>query len=487
MRLHRLEGRLDLHRAPEGRLRASGGAPRFLEASLQGRPPADAVYLVQTIGGDSGVSHALAAVQAWEAVAGVQPPRAGRLARELLHLLSVLHAHAQQFYFQVLPDYLPLSALADYDGGADGVRRLARGMAGPAGEPWVRDGFEAAFSRAERNRLLEHWAEAPGHLARLQRMMARLGGKFPMVMTLVPGGMACRLDADALLGLHRELRAVEPFLVETVIEDGLLLLERHPAIRSEGRGLDTFLSLGGVGGAGGDDGLFPRGLLAGGSLAAPERPITESVRHTFYAPAAPGAGGGLPVRPAPEKPGAYTWVKAARIGGEPAEVGAVARLIIARRTGLQGRVSGMAAMLEDHLQVPVPEANTVGGRILSRLAELDLLVRRGEAILTELEPDLALVTPAAAAQEAAGEGTGEVEAPAGPVRHRLVLERGRVRTCDIVAPSTWNGSPPDDAGRTGALERALAVVEGDIERPAVRHRLARIVHAFAFSAADAVH
>ena len=98
LRIRRIEGGMELERTDEGAIRIRGGAPRIFERMLLRKHPQDAVYLTQQISADSGISHALAFLNAWESAGKVSLPRNAEILREILHLLSMLHAHLRQFY-----------------------------------------------------------------------------------------------------------------------------------------------------------------------------------------------------------------------------------------------------------------------------------------------------------------------------------------------------------------------------------------------------
>ena len=80
-----------------------------------------------------------------------------------------------------------------------------------------------------------------------------------------------------------------------------------------------------------------------------------------------------------------------------------------------------------------------------------------------------------------------MESPSGSVRHRVVLEDGRIRHYDIIAASTWNGSSRDKESSGGALEMALADRGEANDEAADRLAASRVVQSFAFSTSDAVH
>jgi uptake hydrogenase large subunit len=71
-----------------------------------------------------------------------------------------------------------------------------------------------------------------------------------------------------------------------------------------------------------------------------------------------------------------------------------------------------------------------------------------------------------------GSGVGLVEAARGALGHWLSVRHGRIENYQIIAPTTWNFSPRDQAETPGALEQALVGVEAEDNDPmpaAVQH------------------
>lgn len=487
-RLARLEGGVSLAQDDEGHLRLQGGPPRYFERLLLGRPVQDAVYLTQQISADSGVSHALAALAAWEDAGSLPVAENGIALRELLHACSLLHAHLRQFYYQALPDYLPFASLSAYDGSFPELLRMQQGIAGKDAGHWTQQRFEHPFAAQELGRLWEHRVQALRALEQMQRMMALVGGKFPMVMSLVPGGVNLSLSEAAVLRLRALLGTVRAHLEGMVPGDGLLLLQRYPELKTIGRGSADYLCAGSGKEASAVEGaMFPSGVLLGGGLEPFAAVATESIHSAHYRiPDQAAAQGALTV-PAPEKPGAYSWIKAPRYYQRPMETGSIARLVITNLSGAHIGSPDFADQLELLLGVPLADGNTVGGRILARLGEMQGLMERAETLLDKLDPAHPTVAPEGEPFAVSGEGLGLVEAPAGALQHRMVLEKGRIVHYDIVSPSTWNGSPLDERGETGSLETALNRSAYDLSLPAHERTLSRIVHSFAFSMTDAVH
>ncbi|MDH4226121.1 MAG: nickel-dependent hydrogenase large subunit [Deltaproteobacteria bacterium] len=479
----RLEGVLALVQGEDGLIRVEGAPPRSMESALAGRSCMDAMVLTQQVSAESGVSHALAAVAAMElAAGGVEIPSNGKLLRDMLHSLSLLQAHLTHFYFQTLPDYLPLGGLADYNGSLPDVRRVARGFGDMSREGWTRKGVLPVFTRQDADTLTEHLVESARVLEILQRMMAVVGGKHPVVMSVVPGGVSIHLDEEKIIRLDTLLGETEDFLTDTVLNDGKSLLRYMPHLKSLGRGVPGFISMGG-----GEESTLtiPKGAFYQGRLVPLEGKILESLTTSFYSlPPTPGETANAAADPA--KKGAYSWVKAPRFQGDPMEAGAIARLVITQLTGTDAQAAKNSMLIEETLGVALAVANTVGGRMLARLSEMGLLVSRCRSILEKLEPGQPAAKDGRKVLGASGEGTGAIEAPAGALQHKVVLEDGIIRYYDIISPSTWNGSPRDPKGATGSLETALQTHRPNLASGEGVRLASQIVQSFAFSAADAI-
>jgi Ni,Fe-hydrogenase I large subunit len=487
VRLVRVEGGLTLQQGADGRIRLLGEPPRGFERRLIGRGPQDAVFLCQQICADAGIGHALAAATAWEHAGNIPVAENGRQLRELLHGLSLAHAHLRQFYVGELTDYLPWGTLADYRGGSPLLADLQASLADKPRGDWTRQSFEQPFSEAERSQLWEHRARALVQMGLLQRMLAMLGGKYPMAMSIVPGGLNVTLSEQTLLKLRAYLAEVRRFLDEAVLDDGLLVLRRYPALKTLGRGVPDFLCTGsGEDEAALEGALFPSGVLLADKLE-PFAPVaTESIRYAFYRVPSQGDSHGMATEPQPDKAEAYSWIKAPRCQGRPMETGAYARLVITYLSGVRMARPELVDQLEKELGGSIRQSNTAGGRMVARLGELGALMDRVETLLDQIDPAQPTVSADIDPFRVSGEGLALLEAPAGALQHRLILERGRIAHYDIVSPSTWNGSPSDEQNQPGSLETALNRAPLALGEPGPLRTAARIVHSFAFSTTDAV-
>ncbi len=487
LHLTRVEGGLLLEQGPDGQVRLRGQPPRGFEPRLIGRGPLEAVFLTQQISADAGISHALAALTAWEHAGRIPVAENGRQLRELLHGLSLAHAHLRHFYLTALPDYLPWSSLETYAGPSEVLQDLRAELKDKPRQDWTRAGFEHPFSDAERNQLWEHRAHAVRQLGLLQHMLALLGGKYPVAMSLVPGGMNISLSAQTLLKLRGYLAEVRRFLEEQTLEDGLLIVKRYPVLKGLGRGVPDLLCTGsGEDEAAVEGALFPSGVLLADRLE-PFAPVaTESIRSAFYRVAPQGDPSGTVTVPQPDKEGAYSWIKAPRYQGKAMETGPLARLVVTYLSGARMSHPELVDQLEQQLGVSIRRGNTVAGRLLARLGELGALLERAETLLDQIDPAQPTVLNETPPFRVSGEGLALLEAPAGALQHRLILQRGRIVHYDIVTANTWNGSPQDEQKQAGSLETALNQVPLNLSEAGAQRTAARIVHSFAFSTTDAV-
>jgi Ni,Fe-hydrogenase I large subunit len=487
LRLTRVEGGLLLEQGPDGQIRLPASAPRGFERRLIGRGPLEAVFLCQQITADGGIAHALASVTAWEQAGAVPVAENGRQLRELLLAISLAHAHLRHFYLGALPDYLPWGTLADYEGSSEVLLELRASLAERPRRDWTRQSFEHPFTAEERDRLWEHRAHAIRQLGVLQRMLAVLGGKYPVAMSLVPGGINLDLNEQVLLKLRAYLGEVRRFLEEQVLDDGLLLVRRYPGLKSLGRGVPDFLCTGsGEDEAALEGALFPSGVVRADRLEPFAAVATESIRSAFYRIRAQGSSGGTATQPQPDKQDAYSWIKAPRYQGKPMETGPFARLVITYLSGARMSRPELVDELERQLGTSVRRSNTVAGRLLARVGELGTLMERAETLLDQIDPVQPTVSADIDPFHVSGEGLSLLESPAGSLQHRVILERGRIVHYDIVSPCTWNGAPRDEQNLAGSLETALSQAGLDLGDAGQQRVASRIVQSFAFSATDAV-
>jgi hydrogenase large subunit len=304
---------------------------RGFEQILLGRAPHDALVIVPRICGICSVSQSVAAARALADAAGVSAPPNGQHATNLMLAAENLADHLTHFYLFFTPD-------------------LTRPVY--AERPW--------FAEAQRRWAAQVGAHGRAAVAARQRwfeIVGTLGGKWPHTHSLQPGGSTRAIDAAERLRLLARLREFRGFLEATLFGaplDEVLALDGEDALwawqaadpqRGDlrlflaiaadlgfdrlGPGPGRYLSYGAYVQPEGDP-AFARGLWDAASARLQPldlASITEDVSHAWLAdeghdPRHPSRGLTLPD---PDKPGAYSWNKAPRLGGRVVETGALAR------------------------------------------------------------------------------------------------------------------------------------------------------------------
>jgi hydrogenase large subunit len=237
-------------------------------------------------------------------------------------------------------------------------------------------------------------------------------------------------DLDGWLGEGAAAASDVGVFVTFSLQGGLDKIGTWPA---------RFISSGGWPGAAGQTLMRP-GLHDGSAAEFSPGEILEHVKHSWYEPY---EGGVHPFdgesNPAPERAEAYSWAKAPRYAGEPAEAGPLARM-----------VNDRDPLVTDLLSRHGP---SVFVREIARLHETIRLLNQIGVWLGEVDPEEPFYRETPRAES--GSGVGVVEAPRGTLGHWIRVEAGKIRNYQIITPTGWNLSPRDSGDRPGPLERAL--------------------------------
>ncbi len=490
----RIEGHLrvevEVVQGKVAQARVAGEMFRGFETILKGRDALDAPVITQRICGVCPVSHAVASCRALEEALSLSPPPNGRILRSLVLGANFLQSHILHFYHLAALDYLDARSVLAYEGPDPRLRALrvwlenevSSGRVLP-GAPFA-PGWDGGLPEDPAWNLgaLAHYLDALEARRLAHRMAARFGGKVPHTAALVPGGVSTPADPAEVEAFRSELRAVRRFVENAYLPDVVEMARRFPELAGIGRGRGRFLSFGAFEEPGGRPWL-PAGVEEEGRYDAldPGRIGEDVARSRFRGGDGRHPRSGTTV-PDPQKPGAYSWLKAPRYGGRPAEVGPLARLRVAAAAGRADVNQALGEVLRE-ARADAGALDGVLGRHLARAVETWLLARRMESWLDRLEPGGPTV--AAFEPRPSGEGAGLVEAPRGALGHWVRVKETRIESYQCVVPSTWNFSPRDGRGNPGPVEAAL---EGlDTGGGPVELAVARVVRSFDPCMACAVH
>ena len=469
----------------------SGTLFRGFEIFLRGRDPLDAQRLTQRVCGVCPTAHATASAfnldSALNLVAAV--PHNGRIIRNLILGANFMQSHILHFYALCALDFVDVTAAADYagdDADLQSVRRfIDRGELAPF---FPRCEGDYRLSKEDNVRLLKHYIEALRIRALCHELLSIYGGKAPHSIGIVPGGVTQGPATDNMTAFLWKLNTIRDFIKNSYLPDILTVARAYPDYGAIGAGPGDYVSWGGFDMDSHADysqriRFYPAGAFVDGELTDIDADqVREDVASSWFTEDCAGPPGQGKTEMAPDKPGAYSWIKSPRYCGAACEVGPAARACVAyHRKAAPMRAALDAALGE--LGVGPEALNSVLGRHLARALETRILADEMVKWVTSLKPGEPHCAPYTTPET--GSGMGLVEAPRGALGHWIEIKDGKIERYQLVVPTTWNGSPKDSNGVPGPIEQALIGTQvKDEENP---FELGRIVRSFDPCLACSVH
>ena len=490
----RIEGhlsvRVEVEKGQVSEAYCSGEMFRGFEVLMRGRHPMDAQQITQRICGVCPIEHGVTSALAQDAAYGVRPPPNGVLLRNIVQATNFLASHITHFYILSAVDFVDVTAILSYAGKDSGMNELrdwvkaqiASKVYLPAAPFLPRYDTKYLDDKEANLGLLKNYLEALDMRRLCHQMGAIFAGKIPHMASIIPGGMSQSIDAQNISAAESLLERIKDFINEKYIPDVVAVAGKFPEYWKMGRGVGNFLAYGAFP-EDGDRLLLPGGTLMGGTFS-PVDPtkITEDVAFSWFAEQPslhPSEGETIPK---PDKPNAYSWVKAPRYAGKPLEVGALSRFLIGYASNHEPSKSAIASFLEKTGRSP-SDLPSVLGRHASRALESGLLVQALERWLQALNPDKPTSIPVTIPQR--GQGVGLTEAARGALGHWLQIENGVVSRYQCIVPTTWNCSPKDSSGARGPVEAALVGTSIASEENPIE--AVRVIRSFDPCLACAVH
>lgn len=455
---------------------SAGTMFRGFENLLIGRGALDGLVLTPRVCGMCSFCHLTAASCALDRITGVSPPpdavRIRNVALGTEHLQSDLR-------------HTFLLFAGDLVHPAYGDRLL----------------YEEAVSRYApfKGRVVREVFDETRSLLEIENILA---GQWPHSSFMVPGGVVGVPTAGDLLGCRTLLKRYRSWYEQRVLGCSI---ERWQSIRTYdelirwteddashrdgevgfllrygldlglerlGRGTSAFISVGGLELPDGTSVRGPHGgrfLLAAGFARGPhvsafdESRIAEHVASSWFVDYAggrhPATGETRPYATGDEGE-KYSWAKAPRYDGLPAETGPLAEAVVA----------GDPLFLD----MIVRHGPSVLSRQLARLVRGATLLPAMEAWLEEVSTDHPFYLPVDDVPD--GEAVGLIEAARGALGHWVRIEKGRIAHYQIVTPTAWNASPRDSDRVRGPMEEALVGTE--CTDPANPVRVGHVVRSF---------
>lgn len=456
--LNRVEGDLEIKvTLTDGivtEARSSGTMFRGFERILVGRGAMDSLVITPRICGICSITHLTAAAKALDQVAGVVPPANAVRLRNAALLAETIQSDVRQSLLMYMVD-LPHVSHACF--------------------PWHSTAMQR-YSALRGERCIEAVRETKG----LLEIIAIIGGQWPHTSFMVPGGV---VYSPPKTNLRKAIHLLDTFqrwyearvlgcsvecwltvnsagALQTWLEEDenhansdtgfLITASRDLGLDRLGVGHGRFLSFGSLeipdlSSVRGVQGLA---VAQGVAEAAGVRPfdpdkIEEHAKSSWYADPQgrhPAMGDTTPI-PSGEEGEKYSWCKAPRYDGLPAETGPLAERLVANDPLFKELTwaSGPNALVRQLARITRP----AHAFALLRTWLEELVYHHGEPVYL----------PPAPIQD--GEGVGLLQAARGALGHWVRVQDGRISHYQIIAPTTWNGSPRDNQGIRGPWEEAL--------------------------------
>lgn len=486
----------------------TAGQFRGFEIFMKGRDPRDAWQFAQRICGVCPTPHAHASTLATEHAMGVEKvPDNARLIRNMFEASHVGYDHILWFYILNAFDYVNVPdalnakpTLPTLKRVQDQVKAVVNsGQLGPfAGHYWDHPKYE--MSPEENLELVHHYLLAIDAQQAANDAQAFMGGRFPMVMTYMPGGMQERLEPEQIEYYIGQMERVQQFVDEVMVPDLLMVAPKHLYLAKEGAGVGNYLSWGlfDVESQVPEERLLPRGMVVNRDIGQIQPADLDEVKmFTKYSWYDDNAGAGKHPLEGSQMPkftqiqkmddpatptGKYDWTQAARYGDQnlPMEVGPLAEILVAYGSGSQQVKSLVDSTLAAVGAAGKPEIlmsnlGRIAARVLRAKVNTDNAIQWAQDLVGNYAAGNQTVWKEVGVPDS-GTGSGGWNAPRGALAHYMRIENGRIGAYAAVPPSNWNLSPRDDNDVRGPLEQALIGVP--VEDPEKPLEILRTVHTF---------
>ncbi|MBF0120909.1 MAG: nickel-dependent hydrogenase large subunit [Desulfobacterales bacterium] len=444
--LNRVEGDLELKvQIEDNRINdawISGVMFRDFENILKGRAALDGIVITPRICGICSTGHLYAANKAIEMILDIEIPDNAVRLRNLALMVEMIQGDMRHGFLYFFPQFVNIT-YSHIPMFSEAVRRYAP----LKGEIYIE-------TIKETKKLLE--------------IMGIIGGQWPHTSFMIPGGVSAIPNESDLvqcvyllkhfkfwyekriLGCH-----VERFLeVKNASDLDIWLNENELHQKSDlgfyiryakeigldsiGKGHCNFISFGGF-----DHNIIHSGFSFEGDIEEfNHEKISESLAYSWFKDnnrdEHPFQGETRAYATGKESK-KYSWAKAPRYKGIPAETGPLSEKIISGNP-----------LFYDLIKHKGPN---VFIRELSRLVRVAETIPIMEKYLHEIShSEPFYLSPKNIVD---GEGFGLINVARGALGHWVKIKQGKISNYQIITPTSWNASPRDSAGIRGPMEEAL--------------------------------
>ena len=455
---------------------SAGNMYRGFENIMLGRGALDGLVMTPRICGICSTAHLTAACMALDSIAGITPPPDALRLRNLALMVEKVQSDMRHGFLMFAADFVnPAYQACDL---FDEAKRRYQPFEGEAVVEVIRE------------------------TKKVLGIVAIIGGQWPHSSYMVPGGIVSMPSTGDLVQCGFLLKQYRDWYEKSVLGCDL---DRWQAVLSEadlnawldetaahkdshlgfyirfakqigldqlGQGHANFISYGAfdlpqeteVEPLAGGTRLFPAGFAKGTAVAAfDESKISEQVACSWYLDQENGRHPSQSVtRPyaSGEEGRKYSWAKAPRYDGLPAETGPLSEMLISKHP-----------LFTRYVEKNGPD---VFIRELARLVRPAALLPVMEKWISETAEGGRFYTPCNEIET--GEGFGLCDVTRGALGHWVRIKDGKIAHYQIIPPTAWNGSPRDDDGVRGPWEEALVGTRiKDISNPV---ELGHVVRSF---------
>ena len=428
--------------------------PVGIVQALQGKYPLDAIHLTQQLSSLSGIAHGIASCLAIEDLLHIRPTDSGQNIRKILLQISTIYAHIYHFYWRYLPDFINLGHIKNL--------------------PELNPNFKRFLSRAPEkgdlsleigSKIVEHYAEAEKVIAKLQKLIASFGGKFPVIMNLIPGGVGNhKIRKSQLIDVIFQLRSIKEFIEITWPNDVKSFIKALPYTHR------TYIK--------------NSNLVSFGSLSTK----IHQKQNSYHSPGVFIEG---KLEPLDENKFTFTnplklpnWVKPIRYDTVSLYSGVLPRMIVNYYAGGNRELIDALTQILQDLNLTLDQLNCAATRILSKVFESRYFLKDTLNTLLDFNHDSKLTNSISYSFPRSSEGVGKIEGPLGSIYHKLKLKNGFIESYQILTPTNWNLSPQDELGRLSVVEEELNLVHN--KKPIDMITASRIMHSFDIQGLEAI-
>lgn len=520
---------------------ASATMWRGIERILQGRDPREAWLFTQRFCGVCTTVHAMASVRSVEDALNLEIPLNAQYIRNLILIAHALHDHVVHFYHLSALDWVDVLTIPKAD--AAKTASLAQSLS-----PWTRNSkqeFQAGIDKVkgvaasgqlgifangywghpamklppEVNLLaFSHYLQALEYQRKAVQVVGMLGSKSPHIQNLAVGGVTnainldnmATLNMDKLASIKMLLDEVINFVQQVYVPDACAIAGLYSDWFKYGAGVTNYLAVPDLPLDSKKQAYdLPGGYVSGGDLSTVKpfktaadpifrEAVTEDTAHAYYKNSSnslhPWKGETEPDYTEWHEDKKYTWVKAPRFNGKPAQVGPLSQVLVGYAQGhpltrkwtdaALAKVSAVAGR-----KVTVNDLQSSLGRHVARCIRTamlaELATKHWQLLVDNIAKGDTTTFEPPKFPSGTVEGVGTHEAPRGTLSHWVVAKNGKIDNYQAVVPTTWNASPRDENGAPGPYEASL--LHNPIANPEMPLEVLRTIHSFDPCMACAVH